>query len=201
MEQQQLFEEGSDARIMKNTAGFIGAFMHNPVDLEFVSLNPDDPKQGYFRIPQKEIIREMHLKNLIVSRASTFMAKRMAPTAWGAGISYLEVGTGVGTGTTQAPQAEDTGKTALRVPLTRVAITSWTYLDASGNPTASETNVIQLTTTFLEAQANGALVEMGLFGGDATATIGSGYMFNYKVFPVWNKDSTMRLTVVWKLTF
>ena len=174
--------------------GFIGGFLHKD-ELEFVQVGTE-PNQGYFRTP-KEVIQEMH-----VNKASELMAKRMRPgTTWGAGIQYLELGTGTGTGTTQAPQAESASQTALRASLIRKAITSWTYLDSSGNPTANESNVIQLTTTLAENEGNGALVEMGLFGGDATTTAGTGYMFNYKTFPVWNKQAGMRLTIVWRLTF
>jgi hypothetical protein len=181
-------------------AGFINAYMHfgSP---KFVPIGTE-PNQGYLEIPKDAVVREMHVKNLIVSKASNFMAKRMRPGAsWGAGITHLEVGTGVGTGTTQAPQVESISQTALRTPLARKQITSWTYLDSVGQPTATETNVIQLTTTFLETEAIGAIVEMGLFGGDSQDTLGTGYMFNYKVFPVWNKQSGMQLTVIWKLTF
>jgi len=189
-----------EERGILSAKGFISAFMHTS-ELEFVSLSDTDPMQGYFRRPNN-VLQEMHVKNLIVSKASQFMAKRMRPGAsWGTGITHLEVGTGVGTGTTQAPQPESADQTALRAPLARKAITSWTYLDANGAPTASETNVLQLTTTFNETEATGAIVEMGLFGGDATDAIGTGYMFNYKTFPVWNKASDMKLTIVWKLTF
>jgi hypothetical protein len=193
-----VFNEGEDKQI--DPSGFINAYMHfgSP---KFIQVG-DEPNQGYLEFPEGTVIREMHVKNLIVSKASTFMAKRMRPgTSWGAGISHLEVGTGVGTGTTQAPQVESVSQTALRTPLARKAITSWTYLDTAGAATAAETNVVQITTTFLETEAIGAIVEMGLFGGDSTTTLSSGYMFNYKVFPVWNKQSGMQLTVIWKLTF
>lgn len=188
------FDEGSKI----DAAGFISAFLHTG-EPAFVQVGTE-PKQGYFRLGN--IIQEMHVKNLIVAMASNFMAKRMRPGAsWGAGITHLEVGTGVGTGTTQAPQVEDVNQKTLRQALARKAIDSWTYLDSAGNATATETNVIQLTTTFNETDAIGAIVEMGLFGGDAADTLGTGYMFNYKVFPVWNKQSGMKLTVIWKLTF
>jgi hypothetical protein len=188
--------------VLMKPKGFINLYGHTS-EAEFVPVGDGkDPLQGYLRIPQKGILKEMHVKNLIVNKASVLMAKRMIPgTSWGAGIGYLEVGTGVGTGTQQAPQAESLTQANLRIALARKAITSWTYLDTNGNPTASETNVIQLTTTFNESEAVGALVEMGLFGGDASATLTTGYMFNYKTFAVWNKDNTMKLTVVWKLTF
>lgn len=181
--------------------GFISAYLHKPGALEFVPYG-DDPQHGYYRIDRAEVADERHVKNLIVTNASKFIAKRMRPsTSWGTGISHLEVGTGVGTGTTQVPQTENAAQVALRVPLVRKAITSWTNLDAGGAATGTDTNVLQLTTTFVEAEANGAIVEMGLFGGDATLTNGSGQMFNYKSFPVLNKDNTMQLTLVWKLTF
>jgi len=182
--------------------GFIGGYLHNG-EAKFISIGSGaDPRQGYFEIPQDSIVREMHAKNLIVSEASVFMAKRMVPgTSWGNGINYLEVGTGVGTGTTAVPQAETLAQTALRVPLARKAITAWTYLDTNGNATATETNVIQFTTVFDEAEAVGSIVEMGLFGGNATTTLSSGYMFNYKTFGVWTKGSTLKLTVAWVITF
>lgn len=180
--------------------GFISAYMHEG-DATFIP-NGDAEGQGYLSLAQNDIQQEMHVKNLIVNKASQLMAKRMRPgTSWGTGITHLEVGTGVGTGTTQNPQSESPAQTALRTPLFRSPITAWTYLTAAGAPTASETNVLQLTTTFDANQANGAIVEMGLFGGDATATNGSGFMFNYKTFPVWNKQAGMKLTIVWKLTF
>lgn len=183
-----------------NASGFISAYLHKG-ESTFVS-NGSEANQGYHVLPKDEIIKEMHVKNLIVDKASQFMAKRMRPgTSWGSGIQYLEVGTGVGAGTTQNPQAESTAQNTLRVPLARKAITSWTYLDGSGNPTGAETNVVQLTTVYTENEANGAIVEMGLFGGDATAAMGTGYAFNYKTFPVWNKQAGMKLTIIWKLTF
>jgi hypothetical protein len=192
----QVFEE-HDIVMPK---GFISAFTHTG-DAEFVQVG-DEPNQGYFVLPKDNIADEMHVKNLIVDMASRFMAKRMRPgTSWGNGIGYLEVGTGVGTGNTQAPQSESVSQTRLRASLARKAITSWTYLDSNNNPTASETNVLQLTTTFNENEAVGAIVEMGLFGGDASTSLNTGFMFNYKTFPVWNKQNDMKLTIVWKLTF
>ena len=190
---------GKDAEIYGGPSGFIAAYSHKE-DPVFVQVG-EGKNQGYFVMPE-DAEQKINEPNLIVSKASILMAKRMVPgVSWGAGIGYLEVGTGVGTGTQQAPQAESTAQAALRVALARKAVASWTYLDGSGNPTATSTNVIQLTTTFENTEAVGALVEMGLFGGDASATITTGYMFNYKTFPVWNKDNTMKLTIVWTLTF
>jgi hypothetical protein len=118
----------------------------------------------------------------------------------------LAVGTGFGTGSQQTPQAEDPAYTQLRTEFFRKAITSWTYLDGSGNPVGSPptgVGVVQYTTTFGTTEANAALTEMGLFGGTASATANSGTMFNYKAFSVWNKTVALNasLTIVWTLTF
>jgi hypothetical protein len=180
--------------------GFVSIIQHKE-PLEFIPYGDGDPTHGYFRIPES-VMSERHMKNMIVNQASVFMAKRMRPgTSWGSGIGYLEIGTGVGSGSTQSPEPEDPAQTGLREPLVRKAITSWTCLDENGDPTAEDTNVLQFTTTFTEEEAVGALVEMGLFGGDADENIGTGMMFNYKVFPVINKDESMQLTIVWKVTF
>jgi hypothetical protein len=180
--------------------------MEHKEPLNFVWINKETG-QGYYEVPKWHErlftpFKYKRVKNLIVNRASLLMAKRMAPGAsWGAGITHIEVGTGVGTGTTQAPQAEEVAQTALRVPLTRKALTTWTFIDAGGNPTASETGIIEFSVNFGAEEAIGALVEMGLFGGNATVTNGTGYMFNYKVFSVWNKQSGMQLTITWRITF
>jgi hypothetical protein len=181
--------------------GFISVYTHHGA-MEFVPYGDDDPTHGYMKIREANIMDERHIKNMIVLNASKFIAKRMRPGAsWGEGITHLEVGTGVGTGTTQAPQGENAAQTLLRTPLLRKAITSWTCLDANGLPTAADTSVVQYTTTFVELEANGAIVESGMFGGDATITNGTGQMFNYKTFKVINKDDTMQLTMVWKVTY
>jgi len=90
--------------------------------------------------------------------------------------------------------------------LYRKQFTSWCFVDATGAETTLNTNILKLTTTFYENEANGPLTEMGIFGGDAQdwnsgAGKDSGYAWNYKTFKVWNKINNSRLTVVWKLTF
>ncbi|MNV54713.1 hypothetical protein D3C71_1469220 [compost metagenome] len=94
------------------------------------------------------------------------------------------------------PQPAALTNTTLRTELFRKEFTSWTFVDpVSGNDTTTPTNVLKLVTTYLESEAVGPLVEMGLFGGDATGTSNSGHMFNYKTFPVWNKPNDARLTI------
>lgn len=182
---------------MKNTdefkqpTGYIGMILHKGGEwnAQTQSLTPD-----------AEIIEKVEFKNLIVNSASTLMAQRMAPSASTStttagdfianGLQYLAVGTGVQeTGTTgydyMNPQPAAVTNTKLRSELYRKGFTSWSFIDPStGNTVSTATNILQVVTTFLESEAVGALVEMGLFGGNATTTKDTGFMFNYKTFAV-----------------
>ncbi|HLN62656.1 MAG TPA: hypothetical protein VK464_14010 [Symbiobacteriaceae bacterium] len=175
-----------------------------------------DVKMTMYRVGQDgstETLREEEYHNLIVSKASVMMARRMAPSnATGPittnsnhianGFTHLALGTGVGTGSLQTPEASTVALDKLRTEYFRKPISSWTFLDGSNNPTATPTNVLELTTDITETEAVAALTEMGLFGGDAaTATANSGHLFNHKVFAVWNKPNDARLKIIWRITF
>ena len=104
----------------------------------------------------------------------------------------------------------------------RKKITSWAFVDENGDISDKETNILKLTTLFnendLSSEENGTLfelassnsskaydrhfiVEMGLFGGDATDDANTGYIFNYKLFPAWNKIEGSSLLINWIITF
>ena len=106
----------------------------------------------------------------------------------------------------QNPPEETLAATKLQGELFRKEFTSWTFLNPDGSESSSPTNVLKLVTTYLETEAVGPLTEMGLFGGNASdwengTGKDSGYMFNYKTFPVWNKPADSRLSISWLLTF
>lgn len=181
----------------KTPVGHIGMILHKGGEYD---VKTDTIKGG-------EIIQKAEFKNLIVNSASVLMAQRMAPgsgpnintgTFINDGLQYLAVGKGYGgTGFDYMnPKPAAVTDTKLRDEIARKEFTSWTFVDpVTGNNTSSPTNILKLSTTFLETEAVGPLVEMGLFGGNATSTKDSGYMFNYKTFPVWNKPNDARLIV------
>lgn len=201
------------SEVVKKPVGRIHLINHRgdalvrPWETDYARKMIKDPRFGVLDLSNIEVLDDFEDHNLIVNQASVLMVQRMAPGNLGtAGIGYLAVGTGYGTGSQQTPQAEDPTYTALRSEFARKAITSWTYLDGLGNAVGSPptgVGVIQLTTTFGTTEANAALVEMSLFGGAASLTAGSGTMFNYKAFSVWNKTVGLNasLTIVWTLTF
>ena len=132
------------------------------------------------------------------------------------GLKYLAIGTGTlqdpdlpydestnpSLWDLQHPPEEDITTTKLAGELFRKKFTDWKFLDSTGNLASSPTNILLLSTTFLEMEAVGPLVEMGLVGGDdANDDPDTGILFNYKTFKVWNKPSDCRLSICWKITF
>ena len=159
---------------------------------------------------------DRNYKNIIVDVASELIAQWAFTGTIASvsehikGIMTLAVGTGDISWDLQNPPAETSSQTLLETELIRKTFSSKTYVDSIGNPSLTRTNIIDFTTTFLESEANGPLVEMGLFGGngpeltppvpDSTATDG-GTQLNYKTFAVVNKPNTSKLIIVWRLTF
>ena len=150
---------------------------------------------------------DRHMKNIIVDVCSELIAE------WAftgvitlisehvPGILTLAVGTGDVGWDLQNPPAETANQVLLESELIRKIFSGKTYIDGSGNPTVTRTNVIDFTTTYLEAEAVGPLVEMGLFGGTGATATDGGTMINYRTFSVINKPSSSKLIIVWRLTF
>lgn len=91
---------------------------------------------------------------------------------------------------------------------TRKYITSWAFVDTDYNISTEETNILRLGTIFdyqTDFEHNNAdnyyIVEMGLFGGNATSERNSGHLFNYKTFKSWNMLPESKLLINWFITF
>lgn len=123
-----------------------------------------------------EVIRE--IDNLVVTAGKELLASRLAGNS-GSVISYMAVGTGT--------TAAAVGNTTLATELDRNA------LSVSGG-TASGA-AVTYSTTWLAADATGALTEAGLF----TAASG-GTMLARTVFAAVNKGSDDLVTISWTVT-
>lgn len=199
-----------------------------------------------------KIINQYEDHNVIVQKASQFMAARMAPTTsedcpritahattdvdgvitsetskdtsntypLNAGFQYLALGNGNLKNLSEAEKGQYLYNADISVTETqqkeqyqlqnetlRKPISSWAFVDDDYNISTEVTNILKLSTKIeykdfdSTDSDNYFIVEMGLFGGDATTEKNSGYMFNYKLFKSWNmlKDST--LIVNWYITF
>ena len=165
-------------------------------------------------------------KNVVTKDASILVARLLKSPATpnvsepSFGVFALAVGTGdVGWDPLNPPAATITQR-SLYNELARKQITVSDFIDGGGSISGIPTNVVDFTTTFSEAEAVGALTEMGLLGGDVDTNmavlnpilppngtydptvdvVGKDILVNYKTFPVINKPATSTLTWTWRIT-
>lgn len=151
-----------------------------------------------------QLVHSYESPNVIVNSASILIARLLKDSSEpDAGISYFAVGTGGSGWDLQDPPAPSVTQLTLESELARKAISSvnTTFVDPlTGDPTLAATNVVDFSATFSESEAVGPLVEMALFGGDATSALDSGTMLNYRTFPVLNKTASMTFSVIFRIT-
>lgn len=158
--------------------------------------------RAYDTLRNGRLVYEYEKSNIIVNVASILIARLLKdnsePTN---GISYLSIGSGSSSWDLFDPPAPTTSQTRLENEFYRKAIDQATFVHPStGEPTTVQTNIVDYSVSFGEGEAVGPIVEMGLFGGDATSELNSGTMVNWRTFPVINKTSTMTLTVIFRIT-
>jgi hypothetical protein len=171
---------------------------------------------------QGTLLERWELRNLVVLDASIEIARLMKnPTEPYHGIFALAVGTGnVGWNPMSPPAATNTQR-SLWSEIARKTFAATNFVDQGGLYVAYPTNVVDFTTTFAEAEAVGALDEMGLIGGNCSTNMNQrnpvlppngpydptvdltqfDTLINYLTFPVINKPATSTLSIVWRLTF
>jgi len=148
------------------------------------------------------LVYDYRKHNIIVNTASILIARLLKdntePTK---GISYLAVGSGASGWNPFDPPAPTTSQTLLESEFERKAIGLSTFVNPeTGEPTTSDTNIVDYSVTFGEAEAIGPIMEMSLFGGDATSERNTGGMVNWRTFPVLNKTNSMTLTIIFRIT-
>jgi len=148
-----------------------------------------------------EIIHDWK-KNLIVLDFGRLLAALCKEHAGMGGMKYWEVGAGDAAWDTN-PVTPQVGDTQLLAPHTRIPVAIY-FLDASNSRITDPnivTNKIELEAMFAEGVATGALREFGVFGGNATTTLGSGIMCDRVIHPVINKPANMALLRKLRFTF
>lgn len=193
-----IFNENIDRTRETSFGGFKLKYEEKPKGLkgEF-HMTLRDSKTGV-------ILEERHGHNIIVNSASILIARLLKDNNEpDAGISYLAVGTGAAGWNLQNPPQPTVSQTTLNSEIARKAFTTADvyFIDPeTGDPTTVPTGVVDFSMTFAETEAVGPLVEMGLFGGDASDLKDSGIEVNYRTFPVINKTNSMTLTIIFRIT-
>lgn len=161
-----------------------------------------------------------HLKNLIVRDASILIARLMKDSAEPThGCYLLAVGSGDTGWDPMNPPAPTVTQRALYGEISRKTFWQTQFIDGDGQPSAVPTNVVDFSARFSESEAVGPLVEMGILGGNVTAStrvavsppnvpydptvnlVDFDTLVNYLTFPVINKPATSTLELTWRLTF
>ena len=168
-----------------------------------------------------EVQEHRELRNIVTLDASILIARLMKNNAEPPhGIFCLAVGSGNVGWDPMNPPAPTNTQRALYSEITRKTFASTTFIDAGGMPTAVPTNVVDFTTTFTDSEAVGALVEMGLIGGNVVITPRNPVsppngpynvppvdlstketLVNYLTYAVLNKPATSTLSITWRLQF
>lgn len=111
------------------------------------------------------------------------------------GIKYWAIGS-----SDTVPTVNDVGCTT---EIARKAIPSdaISYRNSNGTVSSAPTNILQVTLTFAQDEANGTWKEFSIFGGNATASLGSGIAINHKVHGVITKTNEMTVERTIRFTF
>lgn len=149
---------------------------------------------------EKLVAKESWKKNLIVSKLGQLLAALMKNEAGISGILFHALGHGDASWDISVPSPGLTD-TTLYDEYYRKAPDSIQFLDAGDNPTATVANKILITTTFDFGEATGSVREQGLFGGNATAGLDSGFMVDAIRHKEIYKDASRKIIRRIKLTF
>jgi hypothetical protein len=147
-------------------------------------------------------------KNIVTLNASVLLAQLAAKEYKGAidGLTYLAVGSGNPEWDPRFPPTASNTATQLVTEIYRKEFYSIEFINpdpAPGDPEVSPTptNILDITARFEQGEADGFWMEMGLFGGDASASADSGTLATYKIFSLVSKPSDSIYTITYRLTF
>lgn len=168
-----------------------------------------------------EVLEEHHWENVITRDYSILLARLAADNVEPRhGIFALAVGTGdVGWDLQNPPAPQDTQR-SLYNEIERKTFSEVQFRRDDGSVSSIPTNVVDFKTVFTENEAVGAIVEMGLLGGDVVEDMnvrnpitppngpyddtvdhqGKDTLVNSHHFPVVNKPSSAKMSITWRIT-
>lgn len=167
-----------------------------------------------------EVLEHWEKDNIITHDAGILTARLFRDNAEpNHGVNMLAIGTGA-TGALLSPDAPSADQRKLNVEIERKPFSSTTFRNPSGVAVAYPTNIVDFTTTYGEAEAVGALNEMGILCTISDNTTVTNHnpnaypirdtslditpydvLVNYLTFGVVVKPSSAILTLTWRLSF
>ncbi len=144
--------------------------------------------------------------NRVVQRCHLLLAALMKREPGFSGILYWAVGEGAASWDRLIPSPNgDEQQLANEVSRKTLAAGDIRYLDERHNVVETPTARLQISATFAREELGGegvqVLREFGLFGGDATGTLDSGWMIDYIIHPGIPLSAGMTLTRNLHLSF
>lgn len=175
-----------------------------------------------------EILEKRHIENVVTLDMSILLAWLIASTEDSNppthGIHALAVGTGDPSwnlGASDSPDPADEDQRSLFSEIERKPFSEVHFVDSDGNHVDYPTHIVDFTTIFDVGEASGgALVEMGLLGGDVDLNtpnplpngsprdptidvddLQHDILCNYLTFKPINKPTSAIMTITWRITF
>lgn len=125
----------------------------------------------------------------------------------GGGLLYAGVGSGDGSWDPLNPPAPTGNETGMVSEFFRKSWSAAYFVDEFGTPQtvaaaiAANLNTVDFEVSFSEGEAVGLITELGIWGGDATATLGSGSLCDYETIAGIPKPANATLSFIFRWTF
>lgn len=199
----EVFMKGNDTNRVKEIIAGNQEAIRRPQGLWKDEIYKSEKPGGLGKI---ELIMANGWKNNLITEPITRLLGGLMKNegSFSGGVLFHAVGEGLVAWDTSLPDPTFTQTTLVNEHF-RKAPDSITYKDSGGVPTGSITNRISIKTTFAFADGPGLngkfMRNQGLFGGDATSTLDSGFLIDainhIKIF----KDATIQIVRTIDLIF
>ena len=140
--------------------------------------------------------------NIVTDGLGVLLARLVRdPTDPLGGITFGVVGTGPVGPDPFTPLPPTPSQTTLVNEIFRKQLASINFVDGAGLPTVTPQPRVDFQMTMTIGEAVGAIVEIGLAGGDATVAANSGNLVSVENIPVISKTASATLTLVFRFQF
>lgn len=124
------------------------------------------------------------------------------------GLLYCGIGSGdSGWNPLEQPPAAVGDETDMIAEFARKPWSNKYFVDSDAVPAtvaeaiAQNLNTVDFEVVFAESEGVGSIMEIGIWGGDATATLGSGTLCDYETIGLITKPANARLSFVFRWSF